>query len=213
MAGNEAAQAPLVDRLKSLLGTSPSPSLQLTASQVLLAVGQTKEALQCVHLGATMAHIAMTLQIYLKLDRLDLARGQLQLLRSADEDAILTQLGSVYVALATGSTAAADAIHSINSLSEQYGPSPLLLNLMAAALMQAGDYSAAEQKLEECLRDHSEIALADTLINMICCLVQQSKAPDAFVAQMKQQYPTHGFCAGLERVTTAFDREAVKYNV
>jgi coatomer protein complex subunit epsilon len=202
-----------VDQLKGLVASDPVPSLQLTAAQVLLAAGHTKEALACVHLGTNMEHIAMILQVYLKLDRLDLAKKQLQFLRQADEDAVLTQLGSVYVNLANGSTGAADALHSLNSLSEQYGPSPLLLNLVACALMQQGDYSGAEQKLEECLRDHPEQPLADTLVNMICCSVQQNKPADEYVGQMQQQYPSHSFCGGLERVTAAFDREAVKYHV
>lgn len=211
--GNEARQTPLVDRLKSMLGSSSSPSVHLTASQVLLAAGQTKEALQAIHTGTTMEQLAMMLQIYLKLDRLDLAKQQLKALRTKDEDSILTQLGSVYVSLATGSTAAPDAVHVLTALSEQYGPSPVLLNLMACALLQQGDYVGAQQKLEECLKDHPEVVLPDTILNLITALVQQNLPVDAYVTQMKQQYPTHPFCAGLDRFVGAFEREAVKYKV
>lgn len=212
-AGNESVQEPIVNQIKTLVGSHPTASVQLTASQVLLAAGQTKEALQCIHLGSTMEQIEMKLQIFIKIDRLDLAREQLQLLKQADEDSILAQLGSVYVHLATGSTGSADAVHSLNSLTEQYGPSTLLLNLMACALMQQGDFSGAEQKLEECVRDHPETPMADTLLNLICCSVHQNKSANDYVAQMKQQYPTHAFLSGLDRVTSAFDREAVKYKV
>lgn len=187
--------------------------VQLTAAQVLLASDHTKDALQCVHQGTTMEELAVVLQIYLKIDRLDLAKHQLQVLRKKDEDAVLTVLGSVYCNLATGSTGAAEAVHALNSLTEQYGASPLLLNLMACALMQQGDFGAAEEKLQECLRDHSDIVIADTLVNMIGCCVQQNKPVDDYVSQMKQQYPAHHFCAGLDRVTAAFDREAIKYHV
>jgi len=204
----------VVDQIKSLLGSnSGDASVQVTASHVLLVAGQTKEALQCVHGGTTMEQMAMALQIYLKIDRLDLAQSQLRKLRQHDEDSVLAQLGSVYVMLATGSTAAADAVHVLHSLSEQYGPSPLLLNLMACALMQQGDYDGASQKLEECLRDHAEISLPDTLINMIACTVQLNNSPDQYLQQIRQQYPNHVFCQGLDRVTQAFDREAVKYKV
>jgi coatomer protein complex subunit epsilon len=212
--GNEVAQSPLIDQLKSLVGSKPEPSVHLTASQVLLASGQVKEALQCVHAGAIPEQVSMALQIYLKLNRLDLAQQQLEKLKRGDEDSILAQLGSVYINLAKGSTGAPDAVHSINSLSEQYGPSPYLLNLMACALMQQGDYVAAEQKLDECIREQGgETVLPDTLINMIGCHVQQNKSADAYVNQMKEQYPTHAFCAGLDRVVSAFDRESVKYKV
>jgi len=211
--GNEDAQESILDQLKSLLGSEPIPAVQLAAAQVLLSAGHTKEALGAVHLGATMEHIATVLQIYLKLDRLDLAQNQLEMLKQTDEDAVLTQLSSVFVNLTIGKMGAADAIHSLNSLTEQYGASPLLLNLMAAALMQQGDFSGAEQKLQECLREHGEIPCPDTLVNLICAQVHQNKSPQEYVQKMQMEYPNHTFCTGLERVTQAFDRESIKYKV
>lgn len=212
--GSEEAQTMLVDQLKSLAASNPSPSIQLTAAQVLLSAGQTKEALQQVYLGATMEHISMILQIYLKLDRLDLAKQQYDALRRADEDAVLTQLANVYVSLASGSSGAADALHALNSLTEQYGSSPLLLNLTAAGLMSQGDFAGAQVKLEECLRDFSDVVMIpDTLINLITCAVQQNKSSGELIGQMKDQFPTHPFCANLDRVVAAFDREAIKYKV
>mmetsp|Transcript_21302 Transcript_21302/g.27510 ORF Transcript_21302/g.27510 Transcript_21302/m.27510 type:complete len:294 (+) Transcript_21302:92-973(+) len=212
--GSEEAQTLLVDQLKSLAMSNPIPSIQLTTAQVLLAAGQTKEALQQVYLGATMDHISMILQIYLKLDRLDLAKQQYNMLRQADEDAILTQLAQVYTSLASGSTGAADALHALNSLTEQYGASPLLLNLTAVGLMSQGDFAGAQSKLEECLRDFSEVVMIpDTLINLITCTVQQNKSADELVSQMKDQFPAHSFCAGLDRVVSAFERESIKYRV
>ena len=212
--GNETAQTEFVDQLKTLAAANPTPSIQLTASQVLLAAGQTKEALQQVHLGTTMEHIAQVLQIYIKLDRLDLAKQQYNMLRQADEDAILTQLANVYVSLASGSKGAPDALHSLNSLMEQYGASPLLLNLMAVGFMLQTDYESAQSKLEECIRDFSDVAvIPDTLINLIVCNVQQSKPTADLVSQMKDQFPAHPFCANLDRVVSAFDRESIKYKV
>lgn len=222
-AGNEAAQQVIVDHLKTLVGSHANdPWLLLIAAQVLWSAGQTKEALQCVSSShaAASTHLELmitALQIYLKLDRLDLARQQLQAMKQADEDGILTQLASVYVSLALGTTGAADAVHLLNALSEQYGYSVYLLNLTACALMQQGDYAAAEQKLDECLREYQaspEVPpLPDTYINAICCSVQQSKSPVTFLQQLQQLFPRHAYCAGWERVVAAFDREAVKYKV
>lgn len=211
--GNEDAQASIIDQLKTLAASSPSLSVQLTASQVLLSAGQTKEALQQVYQGASMEQMAMILQIYLKLDRLDLANQQLATLKQKDEDAVLTQLCSVFVSLATGSSGASDAVHVLNSLTEQYGASPFLLNLMAAGLMMQREYAAAETKLQECLRDFNEVVIPDTLVNMIVCSVQQNKSPDEYVGKLKTQFPAHPFNAGLDRVTSAFDRESVKYKI
>jgi hypothetical protein len=211
--GNDAAQASIIDQLKSLSASSPGTSVQLTTSQVLLSAGQTKEALQQVFQPSSMEQIAMVLQIYLKLDRLDLAKQQLSILKQKDEDAVLTQLGNVYVSLATGSSGAADAVHALNSLTEQYGASPFLLNLMAAGLMMQGDYAAAETTLEECLRDFNEVVIPDTLINMVVCNVQQNKSPDQYLGKLKEQFPLHPFNSGFDRVVSAFDRESIKYKV
>jgi coatomer subunit epsilon len=175
-----------------------------------------------VHTGSSMEQIALCLQIYLKMDRLDLAQQQFALLKRSDEDAVLTQLGHVQVALATGSTGAADALHTVNQLSEQYGSSPLLLNLQAVSLMLQGDFATAESKLQECLRDYSDVAvIPDTLVNLVVCTVHNSNAAGInkmatiqnYVGQIQQQFPSHPFLAGLDRVTSAFDREAIKYKV
>ncbi|GKY97793.1 hypothetical protein MPSEU_000737500 [Mayamaea pseudoterrestris] len=191
-------------------------------AHMLLTAGQVKAALQCVNAAAattatssiTMEHGLMSLQIYLRIDRLDLARQQLSRLRSSDEDSVLTQLGSVYVNIASGSTGAADAVHSLSMLSEQYGPSPLLLNLVACALMQHDDYAGAEFKLQECIKDFAEFkTMPDTLINLICCSMQQAKPATAVVLELQSKFPQHPYTVGLERVVQAFDREAVKYKV
>jgi tetratricopeptide (TPR) repeat protein len=211
--GNTAAQESILNQIKSLAAGGEASSVGLTAAQVLLVAGQTKEALQLVHASSRMEDMLVCLQIYLKLDRLDLAKKSLQKLKQKDEDSILCQLAGVYVHLASGSEGSADAVHSINSLTEQYGSSPLLANLMACALLQQGDYAGAEQALEECLREQSEIRLPDTLINMICATTHQNKSADQYVGQMQLEFPAHPFCAGLERVTAAFEREAIKYKV
>ena len=162
--------------------------------------------------GSSLETTLLTLQIHLKLDRIDLATKQYQKLQKMDEDSILCQLASVYLHLAQGQAKAGDAIHTLNSLTEQYGSCPQLANLLACALLQQGDYSGAEQALQEALQD-TESVLPDTLINLIVASVQQNKPCESYITQLQQNYPWHPFCAGLERVTSAFDREAVKYHV
>jgi coatomer subunit epsilon len=222
--GNEETMEHIVDQIKTIVASNDNdstPSVQVYAASVLLAAGQTKEALTLVHTGSSMEQIALCLQIYLKMDRLDLAQQQFNLMKRGDEDAVLTQLGHVYVALATGASGAADALHTVNQLSEQYGSSPLLLNLQAAALMLQGDYATAESKLQECLRDYSDVAvIPDTLVNLVVCTVHNANAANnkmatiqGYVGHMQQQFPSHPFLAGLDRVTSAFDREAIKYKV
>lgn len=208
----------ILTKLKNLLYNDPSEvstSLQLTAAHIFLRHNMTREALQCVHLGISMEHIAICLQIYLKIDRLDLAEAQLSLLKQADEDAILTQLGSVYYNIAKGKSGASEALHALSMLSEQYGPSIMLLNTTAVAHLVAGNYSAAEGVLLEAKEEMkvTGVKSADTLINLIVCAAQMGKDSSAYVEEMKKVYQNHAFVEGLERVENAFERESLKYAV
>lgn len=213
-AGSPEAKEPIVDQLRSLTGgSSSSPSAQLTAAQIFLDAGLTRDALQCVHAGNTMEHLSLCLQVYLKIDRLDLAQQQLRQLKQTDEDAVLTQLGSIYCSLATGSSVAGDALHSVSMLMEQYGPSPFLVNLMACSLMLQGNYGDAEQRLQECLQEFPDNVIADTLINLVVCCQHQQKETAPYLAQMETRHPRHPFCEGVERVQAAFAREVGKYKI
>lgn len=164
-----------------------------------------------------MEQILLKLQIYIKMNRNDLAKEQLTLLQQADEESILTQLGSVYTAVANGRSHAQDAIHVLSSLSEQYGPSIMLLNCTAVAYMVNEQYDAAEGALSQALAELSDSQTdVDVLINLLVCSQHQGKSPDVmepYLAQLKAGYPTHPFVEGLMRVEAAFDRETVKYAV
>lgn len=195
-----------------MLGDGVSPLVQLIAAGVFLQAGMKKEALACVHNGSTLEQVALCAQIYILLDRLDLAKQSLQRMRKMDEDSMLTQMASVHIALATGSSMSAEAVHTLNQLSEQYGPSPMLLNLMACAYMQGGKYAEAEGKLEQA-RSEFGASDADTLVNTIVALQYQQKPVGEFVMALKQQYPNHFLSQGLDTVQGAFDRESVKYRV
>jgi coatomer protein complex subunit epsilon len=210
--GDASQTQPIVLQLQGMLGDGVSPNVQLTAAGVFLQAGMKKEALQCVHNGTTLEQVGLCIQIYIMLDRLDLAKQGLQQMRRMDEDSMLTQLSSVHVALATGSSMSAEAVHTLNQLSEQYGPSPMLLNLMACAYMQGGKYAEAENKLDQA-RNEFGATDVDTLVNTIVVLQYQQKPADQFIIALKQQYPNHFLAQGLDTVQGAFDREAVKYRV
>lgn len=200
----------VIQQLQSMLGDGVSPRVQVIAAQTFLHADMKKEALQCVHQGLTLEQISLCVQIYILLDRLDLAEQTLQQLRRTDEDSMLTQLSSVQVALATGSSMAGEAVHTLNQISEQYGPSPMLLNLMACAQMQAGNYAEAEQKLAQA-REEFSADDADTLVNLIVASQYQHKPVGDYIAALQQQYPTHFLSLGLSTIGGAFDREAIKY--
>mmetsp|Transcript_14155 Transcript_14155/g.20658 ORF Transcript_14155/g.20658 Transcript_14155/m.20658 type:complete len:306 (+) Transcript_14155:90-1007(+) len=209
-------KATIVAQFQSLLADNESAnnaSVQLTACHVFLLQGEmTREALQCVHLGLTMEHLAMSLQLYLKMDRLDLAEEQLGLMKQGDEDAILTQLCSAYLAIATGRSKSDDAIYSLNSLMEQYGPSPLLSNCMAVSQIVGGKYEKAEGLLKETLDSHP--GDVDAMVNLVVVyqhLGNKSKELEEVLDKLRKEHKDHFFVKGLERVEGALEREAGKY--
>jgi coatomer protein complex subunit epsilon len=218
--GGSAKKSEVIDKLKLLLASTPdamsNTSLQLTACHIFLLAdnNQLREALSCVHHGLTMEHLSMCVQIYIKIDRLDLARDAWNLMKQADEDSILVQLAGVQLALATGSSRSEDALHILSGLAEQYGPSLMLLNCMAVANIVGGNYEAAEGNLKEAIADFGGENDADTLVNMVVCsqyLGRKGDEMNKYLAALKVKCPTHPFVQGLVQVEGAFEREACKY--
>mmetsp|Transcript_15361 Transcript_15361/g.32323 ORF Transcript_15361/g.32323 Transcript_15361/m.32323 type:complete len:305 (-) Transcript_15361:269-1183(-) len=210
----------IVDSLKVLLAQPESAgntSLQLTACHIFMQADLLREALQCVHHGLTMEHLAMCVQIYLKIDRLDLANDSLNLLKQADEDSVLAQLCGAYLAIAHGRSRSDDAAHILSGLSEQYGPSVMLLNCLAAANMVSGKYDAAEANLKEALSDEfGGEKDADALVNIVVCgqhLGRGEKDLEQYLSVLKAMHANHPFVRGFLQVEAAFDRESNKYQV
>jgi Tfp pilus assembly protein PilF len=217
--GGEETRSGVLDGIKALLSSGGAESgsdtsLQLAACHVYMAANQLREALQCVHMGLTMEHLAMCVQIYIKIDRLDLARDALNLLRQADEDSVLVQLTTAYLALAQGSSRGDDASHIFAALSEQYGPSLVLLNCSAVANMVGGKYDVAEGNLREAISEFGGGTDSDTLVNMVVCSQHLGKTGgdvDGYLEALKAMCASHPFVQGLVQVEGAFEREAGKY--
>ena len=211
---DEGVKEAIVDELLVMVNSHQIPALQLTASHVFMAAGKTREALQCVHLGTTMEHLSACVQIYMKIDRLDLAAESLSLMKQADEDAILTQLSGVQINIVNGRATAKDAIHTLMGLTEQYGPNTYLLNLTAVANIVAAKYEAAQSALQTAITEFPDDKSPDTLINLIVCSQHMGKGLDTdTLTQLTTQYPNHTFVQSLQRVQGALERESTKYKI
>ena len=86
----------------------------------------------------------------------------------------------------------------------------MLLNLMACAYLQGGNYAEAESKLAQAREEFSANDV-DTLVNLIVACQYQHKPIGDYIAALKQSYPTHFLSMGLDTVGGAFDRESIKY--
>ena len=120
--------------------------------------------------------------------------------------------------MAYGRSKAEDAVHILSGLSEQYGPSVLLLNSLAVANMVGGKYELAEGNLNEALQQSSSGASnaedADTLVNLVVCMQHMGKSSNEigkYLGMLREGHGGHPFVQGLVQVEGAFERESHKY--
>ncbi|XP_053214024.1 coatomer subunit epsilon-like [Panonychus citri] len=175
---------------------------------------QPDAGLRVLHASDHIECIAMMLQIYLMLDRVDLARKELKKMQEKDEEATLTQLAQAWINIYVGGEKFQEAYYIYQELSDKYGPTPLLLNGIAVAQIGQGKYEEVESILQQALeKDNNN---PETLINLIHVSHQLGKPPEVcnrFLSQLKDSSSKHPYVSDLTSKENEFERLTKQYTL
>ena len=166
------------------------------------------EAIKMIHSGNTMEHLALLVQLYIRLDRLDYAKTHVSKMKNIDEDCALTMMSLAAVHLSTlPSTKAQEAGYIYEELGDKYGSSALLLNCQAVSKMHQQMFNEAEQLLIDALSKSPNNP--ETLANLIVVgqhLQKDNEITKRYLNQLKKVAPNHVLSNQLAVFEGAYDR-------
>ncbi|KAI8869709.1 hypothetical protein GQ42DRAFT_24948 [Ramicandelaber brevisporus] len=195
-----------------------NPIAVLIAASALYDAGEYEQALRYLaHHPRHLECAFLTTQIYLAINRIDLAQRSIADIKSWAEDAPIAQLIEAIVNLSVGGdTKYTEALYAFEELAQgsgiSGGPTTQLLNWQAVANMQLGRLSEAEGLLTTAINKSDSDA--NTLANLTVLGLLQHK-PAATLAQYKTQLtastPDHVLLQNIARQNELFDAAAAQY--
>ncbi|CCL98612.1 uncharacterized protein FIBRA_00614 [Fibroporia radiculosa] len=194
--------------------------VHVLAGTAFALANEVEEALETLGVGTnteSVEAVALIVQIYLSINRPDLARKEFERARRWAEDDLLLQLIEASIGLITGKDGYADC----NSFyTEQLGnpslSSPHLLTARGVTRLLRGEITAAKSDFEEAVSQQGGTADAETLAAMtVAAGLGPSKASEAdqLWSQLSSEYPRHPLVADVGRKAQLFDELCIKFDV
>ncbi|GBG30378.1 Coatomer subunit epsilon [Hondaea fermentalgiana] len=185
--------------------------LQIMASTAFAEASDTKEALRALRATGNLEVHALRVQIFIGMNRVDLATKELKTMQDLDDDSALTQLSLARVHLASGGEKYQEAAYIFQEQIDKTMSSTLLLNGLAASHMQMKNFSDAEKYLQEARqKDPKDV---DVLINSISCAANLRKPLQPLIGALKEVAPGHPLLEQLGSCKSEFDRMAASFEV
>ncbi|KAI4368045.1 hypothetical protein MLD38_016654 [Melastoma candidum] len=172
--------------------------LKLVAGTIFMHEQDYNEAVKHTNSGGTMDLLALNVQIFIKMHRMDYAEKQLRTMQQIDEDHTLTQLANAWLDMAMGGSKIQEAYLIFQDFSEKYQMTGLVLNGKAVCCMLMGNFDEAETFLLEALNKDTKDP--ETLANLAVCSLHLGKPASRYLSQLKLSNPDYVM---VKRVTSA----------
>jgi len=199
--------------------TANALNVSLALALLFMEAKNLREAIKYVHKShESLEHLAVTVQVYLRIDRADLAGKQVKAMQDIDDDDAITTLATAWLHIAVGGDKLTEAFQLLEELVQKFGNSVDILNTMAVCQMGLKNWMKAfgllKQARELALVSKDKLA-PETLINSIVCLQHLHKAPELvarIVGELKSTYPAHPWIVRYTAVESLFDKTAATYS-
>ena len=156
----------------------------------------------------------MMVQIYLKLDRIDLALKKSQKMTATDEDSTLTQLCLAWLHIFMSGDKLSEAYYIYKEFVDKHFDTPLLLNGLAISQIMQGNYDDSESLLQSAMA--KDIYNSNTMVNLMHHFYHFDKDSEAqrLMQQMKDlKTIDKTYARQLETKSAEFDRLCKQYAI
>jgi len=186
--------------------------LQVIAGIIYYHEQNYEEAMKVLHQSDSLEALALLVQCYLRIDRIDSAEKELKAMGKKDEDATATQLATAWTYIAMSGDKVQEAFFIFKELADKYGTSVQLLNGQAVCSIALKKFEEAERLLLDALEKNSKDA--DTLANLITCYLHMKKQNEIitrYVSQLKVAAPNHPWVSSVKTAEESFERNRARF--